>query len=127
MTTPLKGVPDDNAGFAARTPQKDNSNNGPANRYSMKKSKVHMNNRITDINTFLSIAADYIQILVKHDEYLKKEPWYALWLVWMDEGILNKSTLHVVSVIVDLPPTSAKSNKSVGTYILAKLTVLNRY
>ena len=121
MITPLKGAPDDNTGFAASTPRKENSNNRPANLYSVKKSRVHMNNRFTDINTFLSIVADYIQILVKHDEYLKKEPWYALWLVWMDEGILNKSTLHVISVIVDLPLMSVKSNKSVGTYILTKL------
>ena len=46
-----------------------------ANPYSLKKSKVHMNNRLKDINTFLSIVTDYVNIIIKHDESPKQESW----------------------------------------------------
>ena len=97
------------------------------NPYSLKKSKVHTNNRFNNINTFLSIVTDYVNIIVEHDESLKQKPWYGLWLLWIEDGILNKPTLYVASVIVDLPPTVEKSNKSVSTYILDKLPVLERF
>ena len=97
------------------------------NPYSLKKSKVHTNNRFNNINTFLSIVTDYVNITVEHDESLKQEPWYALWLLRIEDGILNKPTLHVASVIVNLPPTIDKSNKYDGTFILDKLPVLERF
>ena len=57
------------------------------NPYSVKKSKIHTENRFTNIKIFLSIVADYISILVSHDETLVDQPWYILWQSWVEEDI----------------------------------------
>ena len=55
--------------------QQDTRVNNP---YLIKKSKVHIENRFTDITNFLSIVTDYVNILVRHDDSHKNQPWYIL-------------------------------------------------
>ena len=89
------------------------------NPYTVKKSKAPQV-RYTDINIFINAVDECINILVQHDSSLTQEPWHLLWQSWIDEGILEKPTLHMVSAIVELPPTTVKSNRAVGEFILQK-------
>ena len=97
------------------------------NPYTVRKSKTTTKNRITDIGTFLNIAANYVDILLRNDKTLESEPWYDLWETWIEEGLLEDATLHMISVIVELPPTVKKTNKSVALFILQKIPILERY
>ena len=103
----------------------------PANRggntYTVQKSKASKRNRFTDIKTFLNITENYIGILLRNDSSLLGEPWHELWESWIDEGILKNASLHMISVIIDLPVKEEKSNKSIAMFILSKLPVLNKY
>ena len=49
------------------------------NLYTIRKSKTGNKKHITNIGTFLNIAANYVDIHLRHDNSLETEPWYNLW------------------------------------------------
>ena len=74
-----------------------------------------------------NLAANYVNIIIRHDNSLTTEPWYELWQSWIEEDILEDVTLQMASVIIDLPPTTEKSHKSVSILILCKIHPLQKY
>ena len=93
----------------------------------IKRDKEGTQQRYTDINVLLSTMSEYLTQLVHHNASLKDTSWYSLWQSWIEEGILQKPTLHMTSVIVDFPHGKNKSNKTVGEFILQQFPILKRF
>ena len=112
---------------ATNTPTHNQNLNRIANPYSIKKEKQGTKERYTDINVLIRAISEYLDIIVRYNTSLKDDSWYTLWQSWIEEGILQNPSLHMVSVIIEFPPTETKSNKSIGEFMLQKFPILSRY
>ena len=121
---PPKGLSTDKS--VHKTPRSAAKINRTTPRSAFKKDTTGTRDRIQDINILIRAVSEYLNILVTSDNALKQEPWYPLWESWIEEGILQNPTLHMVSVIVDFPVKEMKSIKSVGEHILHQIPPLSR-
>ena len=95
----------------------------PTNLYILKRSKMTQIH-ITDFAVFTKMVNVHVNTILKHDPGQKLTDWYSLWQQWLDDNLMETTTLHMVSVIIEFP---TKTNKSVARFILEHLPVLDRY
>ena len=79
----------------------------PSNPYSLKRSKLEQIH-ITDFKIFIKLINGHVNTILRHDPGQKSAAWYGIWKQWLDDDLLEASTLHMVSVIVDFPPKKRK-------------------
>ena len=98
----------------------------PVNPYSLKRSK-RVEIRITDFPSFIKMVNGHVNTILTHDPGQKSASWYSTWQQWIEDDLLEATTLHMISVVVEFPPTEIKTHKSVSRFILEQLNVLDRY
>ena len=98
----------------------------PINPYSLKRSK-RVEIRITDFPAFVKMVNGHVNTILTHDPGQKSTHWYSVWKQWIEDDLLQATTFHMISVVVDFPPTGKKTHKTVSRFILEQLTVLDRY
>ena len=98
----------------------------PTNPYTIKPSKM-VQIRITDFPAFVQMVNVHVNVILKHDPGQKSTDWYGLWQQWLDDELLEATTLHMVSVIIEFPQNKNKTNKTVARFLLEHLPVLDRY
>ena len=85
----------------------------PSNPYSLTRAEL-VQIRITEFNSFIKMINGHVNTILDHDPGQKSAAWYGLWKQWLDDDLLEASTLHMVSVIVDYPPSEKKTNRGVS-------------
>ena len=75
----------------------------PINPYSLKRSKK-VEIRITDFPAFIKMLNGYVNIILTHDPGQRSTAWFTLWQQWVEDDLLEATTFHMVSVVVDFPP-----------------------
>ena len=110
----------------AATTGHDNDSTRPKNPYSIRLAKFRQI-RIEDFSKFVHIVDNYLKTIVRHDPFVKQHDWYSLWAQWVDDDILQAVNLHMVAVTIKFPSKERKTNKTVGKYILDRLSILDKY
>ena len=82
--------------------------------------------RTIDFTLFIKMVNGHVKSILLYDPGQKSAAWYGLWKQWLDDNLLEATTLHTVSVVIDFPPTENKTHKGVSRYILEHLSVLDR-
>ena len=98
----------------------------PTNPYTIKASEM-VQIRITDFPAFVQMVNVHVNTILQHDPGQKSTDWYGLWQQWLDDELLEATTRHMVSVIIEFPPNKTKTNKAVARFLLEQLPVLDRY
>ena len=82
----------------------------PINPYSLKRSKK-VQIRIIDFPAFIKMLNGYVNIILTHDPGQRSTAWFTLWQQWVEDDLLEATTFHMVSVVVDFPPTEKSLTK----------------